>query len=90
MAEKTIQVGKHTRTLKQRDITYACQIPTEPDVMEAVTSRNFASDWEAIDAAVVRCCASPTDRRYWRWRCALEHRRTLFGDAQSKPRQQAL
>jgi hypothetical protein len=27
MAEKTIQVGKHVRTLKQREVTYACQFP---------------------------------------------------------------
>lgn len=27
MAEKTIQVGTHTRTLKQREVTYTCQFP---------------------------------------------------------------
>ena len=27
MAEKTIQVGTHTRTLTQREITYTCQFP---------------------------------------------------------------
>ena len=27
MAEKTIQVGTHVRTLKQREVTYTCQFP---------------------------------------------------------------
>jgi len=27
MAEKTIQVSTHTRTLKQREVTYTCQFP---------------------------------------------------------------
>ena len=27
MAEKIIQVGMHTRTLKQREVTYSCQFP---------------------------------------------------------------
>jgi hypothetical protein len=27
MAEKIIQVGTHTRTLKQREVTYTCQFP---------------------------------------------------------------
>jgi hypothetical protein len=27
MAEKTIQVGTHTRTLKQRAVTYTCEFP---------------------------------------------------------------
>jgi hypothetical protein len=27
MAEKTSQVGTHSRTLKQREVTYTCQFP---------------------------------------------------------------
>jgi hypothetical protein len=27
MTEKTIQVGVHLRTLKQREVTYTCQFP---------------------------------------------------------------